>query len=104
MVNREISWRRRPASRELVADDAGTRTTPDHADAVVATDALFRQVRALPPRQRAVIVLRYYEDLPDREVADMLGCRESTVRSLAAKGLAALRVTSTTFARSEMTS
>ena len=46
---------------------------------------------ALPERQRAVLVLRYVEDLPDAEIAATLGCREATVRSLSARGLAAIR-------------
>ena len=45
----------------------------------------------LPERQRAVLVLRYVEDLTDDEIAETLGCRRSTVRSLAARGLAAIR-------------
>jgi RNA polymerase sigma-70 factor (sigma-E family) len=45
----------------------------------------------LPDRQRAVLVLRYVEDLPDEDIADALGCRRATVRSLAARGLAAIR-------------
>ena len=46
---------------------------------------------ALPERQRAVLVLRFVDDLPDEAIADSLGCRRSTVRSLAARGLAAIR-------------
>ena len=46
----------------------------------------------LPERQRAVIVLRHVADLPDEEIAEILGCRRSTVRSLAARALAALRL------------
>ena len=42
-------------------------------------------------RQRAVLVLRYYEDLPDAEIAAVLGCRPGTVRSLASRALADLR-------------
>ncbi len=45
----------------------------------------------LPERQRAAIVLRYYADLPEAEIAEMLGCRPSTVRTLVARGMAALR-------------
>ena len=45
----------------------------------------------LPHRQRAVLVLRYYEDRPEGEIAELLGCRPATVRSLAHRGLAALR-------------
>jgi RNA polymerase sigma factor (sigma-70 family) len=46
---------------------------------------------ALSERQRAVLVLRYYEGLADREIAALLGCREASVRSLARRGLAAMR-------------
>jgi RNA polymerase sigma-70 factor (sigma-E family) len=53
----------------------------------VVLDALVR----LPYRQRAALVLRYYEDRPDDEIAEVLGCRPATVRSLIHRGLAALR-------------
>ncbi len=56
-----------------------------------ALGALWRQLSTLPPRQRAVLVLRYYEDLPDRDIADLLGCGEGTVRSTAFRALASLR-------------
>lgn len=45
----------------------------------------------LPERQRAAVVLRFLADLPDHEIADALGCRPATVRSLVARGLAAIR-------------
>lgn len=45
----------------------------------------------LPERQRAAIVLRYYADLPEAEIAELLGCRPTTVRTLVARGMAALR-------------
>lgn len=50
-----------------------------------------RALAALPPGQRAAVVLRYWEDLPIAETAELLGCSEGTVKSQAAKGLAALR-------------
>lgn len=56
-----------------------------------ATDDLWPLVRALPQRQRAVVVLRYYEDLAEREIAAAMGCRPGTVKSTASKALAALR-------------
>ncbi len=67
---------------ELVTDDAETVTRR-----LVLHDALAR----LTVRQRAVLVLRFYEDLPDDEIAAVLGCSPSTVRSNAARGLAKLR-------------
>jgi RNA polymerase sigma-70 factor (sigma-E family) len=53
---------------------------------------LMTALRALPPRQRAVIVLRYWGDLSDAQVAALLGCSEGTVRSQAWRALAKLRV------------
>jgi RNA polymerase sigma factor (sigma-70 family) len=46
---------------------------------------------ALPYRQRAALVLRYYEDRPEAEIAELLGCRPATVRSLVHRGLSTLR-------------
>ena len=60
-------------------------------DAVGERDRVWRLIGALPPRARAVLVLRYYEDLPDAEIATVLGCAEATVRSLAARAFHTLR-------------
>jgi RNA polymerase sigma factor (sigma-70 family) len=57
------------------------------SETTVVLDALGR----LSHRQRAVLVLRFYDDRPESEIAELLGCRPATVRSLAARGLAALR-------------
>ncbi|HWU19918.1 MAG TPA: SigE family RNA polymerase sigma factor [Nocardioides sp.] len=54
-------------------------------------DELWHALHRLPARQRAALVLRYYEDLPDEETAAVLGCRRATVRSLVARGLETLR-------------
>lgn len=53
--------------------------------------ALLAALAALPPKQRAVIVMRYWEDLPEAEVAEILGCSPGTVKSQASKALAKLR-------------
>jgi RNA polymerase sigma factor (sigma-70 family) len=58
----------------------------------VEQDAMWRVLATLPDRQRAVVVLRYYLDLSDADIAAALGCRAGTVRSLAARAFAALRV------------
>ncbi len=52
---------------------------------------LWPHVKSLPPRQRAVIVLRYYEDLSEGEIADVLGCSRGNVKSTAHRALKALR-------------
>jgi RNA polymerase sigma-70 factor (sigma-E family) len=54
-------------------------------------DQLRRALGSLPVRQRTVLVLRYYEDLPEASIAELMQCRPGTVKSLAARGLAALR-------------
>jgi RNA polymerase sigma factor (sigma-70 family) len=56
------------------------------------TDALWTAVRRLPERQRAVVVLRYYEQLSERETADALGISVGTVKSQASRALDTLRV------------
>ena len=54
-------------------------------------DETWTALRQLPVRRRAALVLRYYEDLPDEEIARLLGCRPATVRSLVHRGLESLR-------------
>ncbi len=60
-------------------------------DQIADRAQLWAALGALSARQRAALVLRYYEDLPDHQIAALLGCREATVRSLASRGLAVLR-------------
>lgn len=93
VVNEHASNGRRRSRRvpELVVADAIDRPTAAEDDAVVLRDQTWRWLATLKPQQRAVLVLRYYEDLPDAEIATILGCPESTVRSHARRGLTALR-------------
>jgi DNA-directed RNA polymerase specialized sigma24 family protein len=66
-------------------------TGPDPVTTVDLRDALVRVLRELPPRQRTVVVLRYWEQLTQAETAELLGCSEGTVKSTASRGLARLR-------------
>ncbi|GAA0386493.1 RNA polymerase sigma24 factor [Acrocarpospora corrugata] len=77
-VLQEISFARPP---ETAVD------TPDHG----MRDALMTELRKLPARMRAVIVLRYWEDMSEAETAAALGCSAGTVKSQAARGLARIR-------------
>lgn len=52
---------------------------------VAGREDLWIALQALPPRQRAALVLRYYQDLPERETAEVLGCSVAAVKSLAAR-------------------
>jgi RNA polymerase sigma factor (sigma-70 family) len=64
---------------------------PDATDAVHLRHALVQALATLPPRQRAVLVLRYWEQLSEAESAEVLGCSVGTVKSTASRGLARLR-------------
>jgi RNA polymerase sigma-70 factor (sigma-E family) len=93
IVRQFLSWRRRRASREISLDRLPDRAgaAPDGAARHAARDEMWRLLADLPRKQRAVLVLRFYEDLPDHEIADALGCRPATVRVHASRGLARLR-------------
>lgn len=98
VTNEHLSWRRRwhvrmirPAADETLVGHAGTGG--DHAENLARQDAMWRRLAQLPPRQRTVLVLRYYEGLADAEIAAVLGTSAATVRSHAARALATLRRT-----------
>jgi RNA polymerase sigma factor (sigma-70 family) len=93
VVNQYLSHRRR-WWRLVPQADPGRDDSPmpDPAVAHAERDALVAELRKLPPRQRAVLALRYYEGLSDIEIADTLGCRPGTVRGHASRALAALRI------------
>ena len=91
VVNEYLRRRRLHASGEVVTDLLPEVPVDGFDDAVMERDVMWRALAALPARQRAVLVLRYYEALPDREIASLIGAKEATVRSLAARAFAALR-------------
>lgn len=86
---RLLSW-----GRETVTDalpDQPSTQSADWADTVVQRQDIMAALRRLPKRQRAVIVLRYFEDRPDSEIAEILGIAQGTVRSQTHKALVSLR-------------
>jgi RNA polymerase sigma-70 factor (sigma-E family) len=92
LTNTFLNEKRRPSSRELVLDELPERIDPrDVTQGVVDRDEVWALLRDLPDRQRAALVMRYFHDLPDAGIAEALGCRVGTVRSLISRGLAELR-------------
>ncbi|MDE9365183.1 SigE family RNA polymerase sigma factor [Luteipulveratus sp. YIM 133132] len=94
MVNRFLSGKRLRSAKELVSHDAVTRDRPAPTGGgdLEARDAMMTLLWRLPRVQRTVLVLRFYEDLADAQIAEALGTREATVRSNVSRGLAKLRV------------
>lgn len=96
MVNTYTSWWRRRWNSELTTADLPERTVGragDRADGAESAEVradLRAALARLPRRQRAVVVLRFYEDLSVAETADLLGCTEGTVKSQTSKALAHL--------------
>jgi RNA polymerase sigma factor (sigma-70 family) len=86
-------WRGRLAEfrAQAQAEQVHTEASSEQVAAVDLRDALVRLLHQLPPRQRAVIVLRYWEQCTETETAALLGCSEGTVKSAASRGLQRLR-------------
>jgi RNA polymerase sigma-70 factor (sigma-E family) len=94
MVNQVVSGWRRPAHwRERLTDAVPERaaTAQSVEDRVAARDELMTALAALPPRMRAVLVLRYWVDLSEARTAELLGCSAGSVKSQASRGLDRLR-------------
>lgn len=85
-----MRWRRRHPEAPLAYPDASPQVE-DAAAHVGNRDLLFRSLAELPVRQRAVLVLRYFEDLSEAQTAAMLGCSVATVKKQAGRGMARLR-------------
>ncbi|MFN2540210.1 MAG: SigE family RNA polymerase sigma factor [Mycobacteriales bacterium] len=91
MVHTHTSWWRR--SRREAALPVGYDPAAPQSGSLEERDRTMSALRQLPPRQRAVIVLRYYEDLSEAEIARVLGCSPGTVKSQASRALRTLRAT-----------
>ena len=86
---RRSRWHRR-SSTEVVGA-VPDRPASDAVSAYAERDALWRALAEMPPRMRAVLVLRYWEDLSEADTAELLDCSAGTVKSQASRGLARLR-------------
>jgi RNA polymerase sigma-70 factor (sigma-E family) len=92
MVNTHISWWRRRRVEEYPTDDIPERAVADHAGDGELQDALRRAIERLPRRMRAAVVLRYYEDMTEAEIANVLGVSQGTVKSTVSRAVAKLRI------------
>lgn len=105
LVNTSITWRRRhvwlerpTATGSLPDGGLGAGPDGDPAEELASREAVWQLLLRLPPRARAVLVLRFFEDLDDATIAQVLGVAPSTVRSTASRALAGLRAELTTMA------
>jgi RNA polymerase sigma-70 factor (sigma-E family) len=99
LANRHVSTRRSPESRtesrwELPEGWDGT----DLSETVSTSRTVWQLLGMLPQKQRAAVVMRYFDDLPEAEVAAALGCRPASVRSLVSRGIATMRAAYSTTA------
>jgi RNA polymerase sigma-70 factor (sigma-E family) len=94
VTNEYLSWRRHKARKDVALADL----EPALADPTAhydERDAMLAKIACLPRKQRACVVLRYYEGCSDDEIAEIMGCRVTTVRSHISRAIATLRVAET---------
>jgi len=92
MLNVYLTGRKRAWNRERATEHLPEPVCDDVSDVVDLRALLTRALATLPPRQRAVIVLRFVEDLSEAQTAELLGCAAGTVKSQTSKALATLRL------------
>ncbi|WP_420830913.1 SigE family RNA polymerase sigma factor [Actinomadura graeca] len=91
MVNTQISWWRRRKLEIYPTDELPDRPVDDHTRRSELHDALGRALRRLPERQRLTVMLRYYEDMSEAEIARVLGVSIGTVKSTVSRAMSKLR-------------
>jgi RNA polymerase sigma-70 factor (sigma-E family) len=91
MVNTHISWWRQRKVDEFPTDEIPDQPVADRSGDSELHDTLQRAIDKLPQRMRAAVVLRYYEDMTEAQVADVLGVSQGTVKSTVSRAVAKLR-------------
>jgi RNA polymerase sigma-70 factor (sigma-E family) len=91
LYHQHVSWWRRHRRAELPTEELPDVAVADHTASVAISLAVWQALAALAPRQRAVLILRFYEDLSEARAAEVLGCSVSTVKSQTRDALARLR-------------
>ena len=92
MVNTQISWWRRRRVEEFPTEDIPERAAAEYLPPSELQDTVRRALDRLPQRMRAAVVLRYYEDMSEPEIADALGVSRGTVKSTVSRAVAKLRI------------
>ncbi|SDJ08966.1 RNA polymerase sigma-70 factor, sigma-E family [Frankineae bacterium MT45] len=92
IVNDYLSWRRRLVRTTPRGEIESSESAPDLADEYAERNVMITRLSALPRKQRAAVVLRFYVGMSDADIADVLDCREITVRSQISRALATLRL------------
>ena len=92
MVNTQISWWRRRRLEEFPTDEIPDQATVDYPVSTDVQESLRRAIDRLPQRMRAAVMLRYYEDMTEAEVAEVLGVSVGTVKSTVSRAVAKLRI------------
>lgn len=91
MINTALGWRRRRWRAEVPTGAVPDRQPAGDDQRTETRLVLVEAIRSLPPRQRATIILRFFDDMTEAQAADILGCSVGTVKSQTSKALAALR-------------
>ena len=99
ITNEHASWRRRWSTRHIHPSGDRLPDAPADAGHGEPDHELWQRLQALPSRPRAAVIMRYYLDLTDEQIAAALGCRQVTVRSHISRGLNALRINADPAAR-----
>jgi RNA polymerase sigma-70 factor (sigma-E family) len=92
IVNTHISWWRRRRLEEFPTDEIPDQAVVDHSVTSDLQEALRRAVDRLPQRMRAAVMLRYFDDMTEAEVAEALGVSLGTVKSTVSRAVAKLRI------------
>jgi RNA polymerase sigma-70 factor (sigma-E family) len=98
MVNTHISWWRQRKVAEYPTDEIPDQPVADSSAGTDTYDSLRRAIDRLPQRMRAAVVLRFFEDMTETEVADVLGVSQGTVKSTVSRAVAKLRADADLFA------
>lgn len=91
LVDANSAWKRRRSSTELLCEELPDGVVGDHAHAAAVREDLMAALRQLSAQQRNVIVLRYFDDLTEGDVAQVLSCSVGTVKQHASRGMQRLR-------------